>query len=230
MKRLVLLGEGHGEVHALPILVGKLLLEKDHNSTFFVDKDVIRFSSSRVLRPDESRQRPDFTQWIKGVTIAARRSNVGAVLAVYDGDLKFFPPGSNLQFCAAIVAKSLAAAATGAGAGRTFSLSVVFACAEYETWLVAGAESLRGRCLNNGRIALSPTAVFPPGDPESHGKRWLEQNCSNYRPSRDQGALTELLDLQCVRSKNLRSFQRFEHALDQLLEAVSNNSHIATPG
>lgn len=230
MKRLVLLGEGHGEVHALPILVGKILLEKDRNRTLFVDKDVIRFASSRVLRPDKTRQQPDYTEWIKGVTIAARRSNAGAVLAVYDGDLKFFPPGSNSPFCAAITAKSLAAAAAGAGAGKNFSLSVVFACVEYETWLVAGAESFKGRFLSNGRLALSPTAIFPPGDPESHGKRWLEHNCPNYRPSRDQSALTELLDLQCVRSKNLRSFQRFEHALDQLLEAAAGNSHISTPG
>ena len=230
MKRLVLIGEGQGEVHALPVLVGKILLSKDRNSTLFVDKDVIRFASSRVLRPDKSRQRPDFTEWIKAVTIAARRSNVGAVLAVYDGDLKFFPPGSDLPFCAAIVAKSLATAATTAGAGKTFSLSVVFALAEYETWLVAGAESLKGRYLTNGRTAISTNAVFPPGDPESHGKSWLEHNCPNYRPSRDQSALTELLDIECVRSKKLRSFQRFEHALDQLLQAVTDNTHISTPG
>ena len=92
MKRLVLLGEGHGEVHALPILVGKLLGEKDPGHTLIVDKDVIRFASSRVMRPDKTRQQPDYNEWIRGVTIAARRSNTGAVLAVYDGDLKFFPP------------------------------------------------------------------------------------------------------------------------------------------
>ena len=111
-----------------------------------------------------------------------------------------------------------------------FSLSVVFACSEYETWLVAGAESLAGRHLNDGRLALPAHVKFPAGDVESHGKRWLEQNCASYRPTRDQGLLTELLDLQSVRAKKLRSFARLEHAIDQLLEAVEKDRHISTPG
>ena len=42
MKRLVLVGEGYGEVSALPILVGRLLREKDAGDTLFADHDVIR--------------------------------------------------------------------------------------------------------------------------------------------------------------------------------------------
>jgi len=110
------------------------------------------------------------------------------------------------------------------------SLSVVFACSEFETWLVAGAESFAGRKLSDGRLALSHNARFPAGDPESHGKRWLEQHCPNYRPARDQISLTELLDFQVVRSRRLRSFQRLEHAIEQLLEAAASGSHVSTPG
>src|SRR5207249_864229 len=104
----------------------------------------IRFGASRVLRWDKARHQPDFTEWIKAVTLAGRRSNAGAVLALYDGDFKSFPPGSGASFCARTAAASLAAAAAEAGAGKTFSLAVVFACVEYETWLVAGAESFKG--------------------------------------------------------------------------------------
>jgi hypothetical protein len=230
MKRLVLLGEGHGEVSALPVLVRRLLKEKDPGNLLFVDSDVIRTPPSHLVKWNKAAQQPDYSEWIKRLSLAARRGNVGGVLAVFDGDLPHFPAGSAASFCAATAAKSMAAAAVSSGAGKVLSLSVVFACSEYETWLVAGAESLAGRKLADGRLALPPNVQFPVGDPESHGKGWLEQNCPSYRPTRDQMALTELLDFQVVRASHLRSFQRLEHAIEQLLEAVAGGSHIATPG
>jgi hypothetical protein len=230
MKRLVLLGEGHGEVLALPILIDKLLQEKGAGDLLYLDRDIIRTSPSRLVKWDKPKNEADYSQWISRVSLAARRRDVGGVLAVYDGDSKMFPAGSNIPFCAATAAKNMAAKAVSAGAGKIFSLTVVFACAEYETWLVAGVESLAGRQLRDGRLALPPNVKFPAGDPESHGKRWLEQNCVNYRPTRDQSALTELLDFQFIRAKKLRSFTRLEHAVDQLLGAVAKNHHISTPG
>jgi hypothetical protein len=230
MMRLVLIGEGHGETSALPVLVKKCLSEKGQALPVFVDKDVIRLPSSRVFRRHEGTDQPDLAEWLKAVTIGVRRQDTVAVLAIYDGDLRFFPPGSQIRFCAARVAKALAAKGKEIGAGRAFSLSVVFACVEYETWLVAGIESLRGRPTADGRLLIPKTATFPSGEAESHAKRWLERNCPDYRPNRDQSALTELLDLSCVRSKKLRSFRRFEHALEQLIEAAVTGSHISSPG
>ena len=230
MKRLVLLGEGHGEVSALPVLIAKLLQEKGTGSSLYLDRDVIRTGPARLVKWDKAKKQPDYTQWVARVSLAARRRDVGGVLAIYDGDAKMFPAGSASAFCAAIAAKSMAASAVSAGASKIFSLSVVFACSEYETWLVAGVESLAGRHLSDGRLALPVHVKFPAGDVESHGKRWLEQNCASYRPTRDQSLLTELLDLQSVRAKRLRSFARLEHAIDQLLEAVAKDRHISTPG
>jgi hypothetical protein len=123
----------------------------------------------------------------------------------------------------------MAAEAAQIGAGKTFSLAIVFACIEYESWIIAGAESLAGKSFRDGRTVLTRNAAFPAGNPESHGKRWLETNCPGYRPRRDQVLLTELLDLGVVRNKKLRSFSRLDHAIDQILEAVTRNSHIATP-
>jgi hypothetical protein len=229
MKRLVLLGEGHGEVSALPVLVKRLLQEKDAGRLLFVDTDVIRTPLSHLVKWDKAAQQPDYSQWIQRVRLAARRRDIGGVLAVYDGDFPRFPAGSPSPFCAATAAKSMAAAAVSAGAGKMLSLSVVFACAEYETWLVAGVESLAGRKLEDGRLALPNNVRFPGGDPESHGKGWLEQHCPYYRPARDQASLTELLDFQAVRERKLRSFQRLEHAVGQLLEAAASGSHVASP-
>jgi hypothetical protein len=228
MKRLVLLGEGQGDAFALPVLVRRLFQEKTARD-LYVDRDVIRTGSSGLVRWNKLTGQSDYSEWVSRVALAARRRDVGAVLAIYDGDFKMFPPGTTAPFCASTAAKSLAAAGRSAGAGKTFSLSVVFACSEYEAWLIAGAESLAGRSLDDGRLALPLNAAFPSGNPESHGKRWLEQNCPNYRETRDQAALTELLDFKLVRARKLRSFARLENALEQLLQAVGKGTHISTP-
>jgi len=227
MKRLVLLGEGQGDEAALPVLVRKLLLERNRDRDFFADKDVIRGAS--YMKWDKEAGRPDYTKWISRVTLASRRGNLGGVLAVYDGDAPVFPAGSKTPFCAADAAKVLAQVAAEAGAGKTFSLAVVFACKEYESWIIAGIESLTGKRYSDGRAALPPGLTFPPGNCEAHGKKWLEQHCPGYRPALDQGALTEILDLGVVRAKGLRSFRRFEHALVQLMEAANKGTYILCP-
>ena len=195
-KRLVLLGEGQGEEAALPVLVRKLLREGGRDRDFFVDGDVIRGAS--YTKWDKEARRPGFyAKWISRLTVASRRANLAGVLAVYDGDAPFFPAGSETPFCAADAAKVLAQVAAEAGAGKTFSLALVFACVEYESWIITGIESLAGKRYSDGRPALPLGLKFPPGHCESHGKKWLEQHCSGYRPARDQSALTSLLRPRC---------------------------------
>lgn len=230
MKRLVILGEGHGETSALPILAKKILREKDSEKRLFVDEDIIRTHNPLgLVKWNRQQSHADYEKWLWYIRIAARRSNVGGILAVFDGDADKFPAGANSPFCAATAARSMAAAAANIGAGRNFSLAVVFACVEYESWIIAGAESLSGKSFRDGRPILPRDLVFPAGAPESHGKRWLEKNCPGYRPTRDQRPLTELVDLQVVRKKGLRSFSRLDHAIDQILGAVTNQSFISTP-
>ena len=228
-KSLVLVGEGHGEASALSELARKILRDKK-NETLYVDKQVIRAHNALGLVTwDKQKNTTDCSKWIKTIGIARTRRDLGAVLAIFDGDAKSFPAGSQKPFCPATAAKEMALAAADAGAGKIFSLAVVFACVEYETWLIAGVESLAGQKLEDGRLALPARATFSTGDPESHGKGWLEKNCQGYRPTRDQKTLTGLLDLNVVRAKKLRSFTRLEHAIDQLLVAVQSGTHISTP-
>jgi hypothetical protein len=229
MKRLVLLGEGHGELSALPVLVKKVLAEKDLKQLLYVDKDVIRIKPCDLVKWDKLKQCEDPREWLRALTIASRRRDVGGVLAVYDGDAKTFPAGSSSTFCARQAARFMSSSAVAAGAGVTYSLSVVFACVEFETWLIAGLESFRGKRLSDGRLILPENVTFPAGDVESHGKGWLERYCINYRPARDQSALTNLVSLESIRAKKLRSFQRLEHALEQLLVAVASGSHVSAP-
>jgi hypothetical protein len=70
---------------------------------------------------------------------------------------------------------------------------------------------------------------IPSSEFESRGKKWLETHCEAYRETRDQSVLTELLDINIVRAKKLRSFTRLEHSIEQLLEGVAKGQHIATP-
>ncbi len=229
MKRLVLLGEGEGEVAALPVLVRKILLGKGAAPLSLGDHVVRARNASGLVKWNKQKDQADYADWIHYVRIAARHSKGGGVLAVFDGDEDKFPAGAASPFCAKTAAKLMAVAAGEAGAGKLFSLAVVFVCVEYEAWIIAGTESLAGKTFKDGRPVLPPGTKYPGGDAESHGKRWLEKNCQGYRPTRDQRALTELLDLNVVREKKLRSFTRLEHAIDQLLAAAASNSPISTP-
>lgn len=231
MKRLVILGEGHGEVSALPVLARRILHDKDVEKRLFVDDDIIRaHNPSGLVKWNKELDRLDCEEWFKRIRIAARRSNLGGILAVFDGDAKKFPAGAPSAFCAATAAKLMAGEAIKIGAGKSFSLAVVFAYVEYETWIIAGTESLAGKAFRDGRPILPKGMKFPEGDPETHGKRWLEQNCvAGYRPRRDQSLLTELVDLTTIRSKGLRSFSRLDHAIEQILDAASKDRCVVTP-
>lgn len=230
MKRLVLIGEGHGEVSALPVIARKILQEKDPERRLLLDEEIIRaHNPAGLVKWNKETSQLDFDEWFKRVRVAARRPNLGGVLAVFDGDAKNFPAGKDSPFCAATAAKMMAEAATKIGAGKDFSLAVVFACVEFETWIIASTESLAGKSFEDGRPILPRNTVFPVGHPESHGKRWLEKNCPGYRPRRDQAPLTRLIDLQLVRTRQLRSFSRLDNAIGQILSAVNSGTHIASP-
>jgi len=227
MKQLVLLGEGHGENHALPLLVRKILRERSGPNPLPLCGDVIRTKFPRCW--DREKGVADYSEWQRRIELAGKRAMGGGVLAVFDGDMPEFPPGSRASFCAASAAKALATAAKNSGAGTIFSLAVVFACVEYETWIIAGVEALAGKALPDGRVGLPAGIKFPGGDPESHGKGWLIRNCPGYRETIHQKEFTELLDLNMVRAKKLRSFTRLETAITQLIKAAETHTFVATP-
>ncbi len=228
-KRLVILGEGQGDHEALPVLAKRLITEHDGWDAIYLDENVIRLGHVCSLMRAGS-----YDTWIRRLQYALKRPNTGAALVVLDGDAKYFPPGTDQPFCAATVAAELASSAVvHLNAGDTFSLAVVFACQEYESWLVAGAESLAGRSLEDGRLALSANCLPPDGDLEVHhrdAKGWLKRQMAHgYSPTRDQAMLTRLVDLDAIRQRGMRSFRRLDSALIQLCDAVRTNCHLASP-
>jgi hypothetical protein len=223
MRRLILFVEGEGEDDAVPMLVKRLLNEKGEWHDILLDDNPFRVGSVNKL------VKADFHDWKRLLGASLKRPNVGGVLLIVDGDVDTI---GGQRFCAARVARSLASAAMHVGAGETFSVAIAIAMQEYETWLIAGVASLAGKRLPDGRLIRSH-AKAPEGDLEAgprDAKGWLGTVIEGgYRPTRDQAALTRLVDLEVIRDRRLRSFRRLECAVSSLLEAIRADRHIVSP-
>jgi hypothetical protein len=223
MKRVVIFVEGEGEADAVPKLVKQLLTYQGAWDVLALDPDPFRVGHVNKLVKDHYRE------WTRKLAASLKRRDLGGVLLLLDGDAKKV---EGHAFCAAKVAKSLANEAISLGAGTTFSVAVVFATQEYETWLIAGIESLAGKRLPDGRM-IDENAKAPAGNLEEaprDAKGWFSGVVEGgYKPTRDQAALTDLVDLEVVRQRGLRSFQRLESAIAGLVAAIRTESHVATP-
>jgi hypothetical protein len=235
MKRLVLFVEGDGDVDAVPLLVRRILREKleSESRALVVDSQPFRVSNLGRLKASDVRPSEDFGNWIRWLEAARKRSGLvlGGVLLLLDGDAGRF---MGQDFCPAVVARLLADAARRAGAGAAFSVAVVFADQEYESWLLAAAESFRDRRLPDGRplhVDVEVLAEVKIGRNPRDAKKWLSRIVEGgYKETRHQALLTKLIDLEVLRRKNLRSFVRLEKAIMELVAACRDDRHVSTPG
>jgi len=136
-------------------------------------------------------------------------------------------------FCAMHAARRLAEEAREVGGGSLFSVAIVFARIEYESWLIAGASSLGGKSFSDGRKEL-PAVIRPPqSDLEiapRDAKGWFRSVMqTGYKPTRDQAELTRLVDLDLIRQREMRSFRRLEAAIQELVGAIRSGNHAVTP-
>lgn len=229
MKRLVLMGEGEGERQSLVVLVKKLLVPLAPWDVLHLDPDVITVGDLPGLL--SQRRGQDKTKWLARLRYAMIRANLGGILVVLDGDAK--RRALETAFCARDQAKQLAALARSEGAGALFSLAVVFACKEYESWLIAGVESLAGKPLKEGVEGIARGTKPPGGDLEQaprDAKQWLSDHMKvKYRPSRDQAHFTDLVNWDLVRKREMRSFRRLEDAIKQLVAGIRSGQPLNSP-
>jgi len=236
-KRLVLMVEGYGDREAAPVLVTRLLKELHTSKPAFdavvLDKEPFRIGNYSNIRSSEGKSgNPNFDKWRRYLQAAAKRKNLGGCLLLLDGDCENTLPDQ--KFCAADAAKLLTAEAQKVGAGKLFSVAVVFACMEFESWLISGIESLKGKSLPDGRKGIPsdlPNNVSVPSDPEKaprDAKRWLNKVIKGYSPTRDQAALTHIVDLNLIHNSS-RSFRRLKSALDVLVNAICSGRHVLSP-
>lgn len=223
-KRLVLFVEGEGDREAVPVLVRRLLTELKAWDSVFLDPRPFEVGSLGKL------VKKDCRNWIRWLQAAAKRGSLGGVLLLLDGDEDRV---AGKLFCAAEAARMLAREARQARAGELFSVAAVFACQEFESWLIAGVESLAGEKFSDGRPGVTGGTTPPAQDLEltpRDAKRWLSRVIqSGYNPPRDQAALTELVDLDLIRSRPMRSFRRLESAIQELVTAARSDTPVATP-
>lgn len=231
MKRLVLLGEGDGDLPALVILAKKVLRPLSPWNDLFLDEHPLRLGDLPGLWHQDDRGERNRGKWLARLKQAALRPRIGGMLVVLDGDAK--RSILKQEFCAMQHARDLIRSARSAGAGTTFSLAIVFARQEFESWLIAGVESLAGKPLKAGLEGILAGTKPPASDLEispRDAKKWLSDRCAaKYKPVRDQAHLTELVDLELIRQRKLRSFARLECAVAQLVAAIRSNQPIATP-
>jgi hypothetical protein len=195
--------------------VGRLLthLPDELRGHLFLDNAPMRVGG---LHQISGKRQGDLTRHLGN---AAKRSRLGAVLLLLDGDADRFEGQS---FCAVEVAQTLAQRAASAGAGTRFSFAVVFLRQEFESLLLATANQLPG---------LKSGATLPPS-PEEYprdAKGWLHDNLTEgYNPVIRQLELTQAI-ADWTPARTLRCFQRLEHALQELAFAASTRQHLISP-
>jgi hypothetical protein len=215
MNRLVLLVEGEGDVGAVPSLVGELLtqLPDDLQGQLFLDNAPMKVGGVHQITGN---RRDDLSRHLGNAT---RRSKLGAVLLVLDGDSDRV---EGQPFCPATVARTIAQRATVAGAGVVFSFAAVFLPQEYESLLLTVADQFPG---------LKPGVTLPPNPEEAprDAKGWLDRNLKGgYLPTENQLELTRAVrDWAPVRM--LRCFKRLEKALGELATAMVTGQRVVSP-
>lgn len=192
MKRLVCIVEGHGEVHALPVLCNRVLRNLLDVTEWHVDEDPVRFPRSHLV--DESKPSPtrpvNLAQLTRALSMAAIREP-GGILVSCDAD----------DDCPA--AWSTSAPVAHQWGSVTMPVGYVMASREFESWLISGlprAERVRAQALEPDRA---------PRD----AKRALARLVPQYKPSTDQARLT--------RELNLRRAWAHSDSFDKLVRSIA---------
>lgn len=97
-----------------------------------------------------------------------------------------------------------------------FSVAIVCARREYESWFLASLESIH-------------TGEYYDSDPEGirNPKGWLRKKFG-YKPTVHQARYTQSLDLDIARLRS-RSFRRLYHAFEEIVVATAEGRPIITP-
>jgi hypothetical protein len=186
-RNLALIVEGHGEVHALPVLLRRLIPHMPINLV------------GPPYRMKRSQMRDERSLTAAVEFAVGRTSDDDGVLIVLDAD----------DDCAVTLGNEVLRHAR--AAGRRRRVGVVVANREYEAWLVAGAPGLAGK------RGLPPSLAAPDdADALRNPKAWLAQRMPHgYRETLDQPALSQSMDL--VAARKSRSFRKFVKEVTRLV-------------
>jgi hypothetical protein len=184
--------EGHGDREAVPVLIRRLASKQDPAMIIHIPPP-IRIPKNKLLKPGELE---------RAVDLAGRRiAGSGAVLILLDSD----------EDCPAQLGPALLQRAF--SSRQDVPSAVVIAKREFESWLLAAAESLRG----HRGLASDLTS---PSDAEAiaGAKEWLTAHMAGgrrYVETLDQPALAARFDLDLARRAD--SFDKCYREINRLL-------------
>ncbi|MDR2754928.1 MAG: DUF4276 family protein [Planctomycetaceae bacterium] len=224
MKRLVLMVEGEGDVKSVQNLTSKVLRQRFPDSVlpFFIDKAVMKVGDvNALLSPKDGEDKIKLIRFLKAVE---NRSELGGVLLLLDGDLTkpILTLAGRQEFCPVTTGRYIVdLASKKTRAGRTYSFAVVFAMQEFESWILAGHPIFAEKTVNK--------------DLEKHPRdakkeiELLTQN--NYSEVVDQIKYAKEIDIELLlkRQPPMRSFHRFNNALQQMGESMYSEDFVCSP-
>lgn len=186
--------EGHGEVAAIRTLLERTLASLSDACMVRVLQP-IRVSKSKIVR--------DQDELLRAIDLASLKllhadADVSTVLLLLDAD----------RDLACVLAPQLLQIAS--SQRSHIDIACVLPVVEYETWLVAGAETLGDYLVDAFRDAI-------PADPEASGvgKGWIQHyfNGDKYSETVDQVRLTASFDVLKARSRS-KSFDKLCRELE----------------
>ena len=190
--RLALIVEGHGDVHAAPVLVRRLAVESLGLPMPEILAVPHRLPKGKMISGDGLE---------RAVELQANKvGRGGAILILLDAD----------RDCPKEVAANLLSRARAKRPDRR--IEVVLAKVEYENWFIAAIESLAGK------YSVQRGLTAPP-NPEAirDAKGWISARMSQpYKETVDQKELTVLFDLALAASKST-SFAKLRRSVKALL-------------
>ncbi|MCP3099197.1 DUF4276 family protein [Myxococcus sp. K15C18031901] len=189
--KLGLIVEGHGEVHALPILIRRILQELSSDGPPQI-LPPYRVPRGQLVKEAELHRAIEF--------MARRVGDEGRILVLLDSD----------DDLPCVLGPKLLGWASVKRPNRR--IAVVVAHREYEAWFLASADSLKGK----RGLPLDLTA---PLEPESirDSKGWLSKKMpGGYSEALDQPAFTSAFDLRAARRAN--SFDKLFRDVGRLFD------------
>ncbi len=194
---LVPIVEGHSEVQAVPVLLRRLLAEREQYE-IQIGRPV-RVGRYKVVRPGELE---------RTVHLARRRpEGCDAILLVLDAD----------DDCPKELAPRLLARAREASGG--LPVAVVLAKSELESWFVGSLESLHAVRGIPG-TAVSPEHPENIRDAKGYLSRQMKMSGRTYVETDDQPALAARFDLQMARQR-CPSFDKLVRDVEAMLSALT---------
>ena len=195
IARIACIVEGHGEVETLPILVRRIGQALD--PTLYIDVSApIRIPRSKLLKQGELERASNLA--------ALRTGGSGGTVVLIDAD----------DDCPAALAPVLLQRMA---SGHPIQPScAILAKAEFESWYLAAAISLRGQ-------RGLPLDLYPPNEPEDirNAKGWLSNQMTGtraYSETLDQPALAATFDMDAAAAAP--SFDKFRRDVRRLLMSV----------